>query len=112
MRKIFLFLVFLSFVIGGGINIDELKNRAKSGDSEAMYQLGYIYENGNGVVTPDINLSLYYYSEAAKRGNKDAALALELLKELNNKEKPTFHSTKIYIEQKRNILKELKSNRD
>ena len=60
------------------MNIEELKQRATSGDAEAQFELGKAYECGRDVV---VNLweSVKWYRLAAKQGNKDAELAIKRL---------------------------------
>ena len=63
------------------INMSQLQNRASKNDNYALYQLGYIYENGKGVPA-DIKKAKAYYQRAAALGNSDAILALYLMREL------------------------------
>lgn len=49
---------------------------AEQGDAEAEYNLGFMYENGDGV---DVNLdeACRWYKMAANQGDEDAAEALK-----------------------------------
>lgn len=52
----------------GNINIDELKNKALLGDSEAQYQLGDCYAFGDfGEV--DYEKAVYWYTKASDQGH-------------------------------------------
>jgi uncharacterized protein len=51
---------------------------AKSGDRDAQYGLCQCYEEGSGV-TVDVHKALYWYTEAATRGNENAELAVARL---------------------------------
>jgi len=52
---------------------------AKLNNAGAMYRLGVLYENGHGVVS-DRAQAEFWYSEAAKRGDEEAAEALLRMK--------------------------------
>ena len=68
----------LTTVIVAGNHLYELTQKAKSGDVHAIYQLGYIYENGIGVKT-DTQKAFKLYRKASQMGSSDAKLSLELM---------------------------------
>lgn len=57
----------------------KLKPEAEKGNADAQYAVGYMYYYGQGVVE-DRNKAWYWITEAAKSGQSDAQLAIELLK--------------------------------
>jgi TPR repeat protein len=52
---------------------------AKQGDPLSQHNLGYCYENGEGV-EKDIKKAIEWYQKAAKQGHEDSILRLESLK--------------------------------
>ncbi len=77
MRKVFL-IVILSIFIFGGMDLSKLKEAARKGDKQALMELGFAYENGQGV-EKDLNMAKKYYSQAKELGSEDAQIALSLL---------------------------------
>jgi len=66
------------------INVDDLKNivaRAKENDSEALYTLATLYDNGYGVIKADSKKALLLYIKSAKLGNQKAKEVLALKKD-------------------------------
>ena len=57
-----------------------LKPEALKGQPDAEYAIGYMYYYGQGVVE-DRQKAWYWITQAAKAGNKDAILAIEVLRE-------------------------------
>jgi TPR repeat protein len=57
-----------------------LKPEALKGQADAEYAIGYMYYYGQGVVE-DRQKAWYWITKAAKSGNKDAILAIEVLRE-------------------------------
>lgn len=55
-----------------------LQGLAKQGNAQAQYNLGYMYESGNGI-TKNNYLAIYWYNEAAKQGDASAIAALKKL---------------------------------
>ncbi len=96
MKKFFLATFFLVELWGSDLN--SLIKQAKSGDKVAIYQLGYIYENGLGV-KKDLQKAKAFYEKAAKLGSMDALVSLELLQIDKVSTKHNFKniSNKIYI---------------
>ncbi len=79
MRKIGLFLLLSALAFAAlKVDVKKLLQEAKKGNVEALNQLGFIYENGNGV-PKDIQKAIKYYRQAAELGSEDAILALSLL---------------------------------
>ena len=103
-----LFLFMLPFIVSAGISIETLESKAANGDNEALYQLGYVYENGQGVEI-DLKKAKMYYKKAAEMGNRDARLALGLMQDLESDKsgKTTTHSTKVKVGRAKNILGDL-----
>jgi len=87
MKKFITLFILLTLFLFAGYDIEKLKKEGRDGNSEALFQLGFIYENGQGVEV-DKNLALRYYRQASELGNEDAKLALALLdldKKINKK---------------------------
>ena len=78
LRAIFIPIFILSTLLFGGGKLDQLTQKAKAGDVEAIYQLGYIYENGLSVKA-NREKAIEFYKKAAKMGSEDAKLSLELI---------------------------------
>ncbi len=78
LKGLFLIAVVANVLVFASVDIEGLTQKAKSGDMRAIYQLGYIYENGVGV---KVNKEKAYklYKKAANLGSSDAKLSLELL---------------------------------
>ncbi|ASU37938.1 hypothetical protein hmeg3_06255 [Herbaspirillum sp. meg3] len=53
--------------------------KAKAGDVDAAYQLGYWYEDGNLGLSKDANEAIRYYKQAQQLGHPEAAEALRKL---------------------------------
>lgn len=53
----------------------ELQEQARSGDAEAQYLLGFMYDQGQGI-PKDPQKALMWYTLAAEQGNADAQLTL------------------------------------
>ncbi|HFS82639.1 MAG TPA: sel1 repeat family protein [Epsilonproteobacteria bacterium] len=98
--RIALLLPLLPMLASAQINVADLQKRAANKDSYALYQLGYLYENGQGV-SADANKAKAYYRQAAALGNSDAAFALDLMSEFESKKvtKVTTHSNKVTLEE-------------
>ena len=77
MKKFFIFILFFNLLFGG-VDLEQLKKRAKAGDKEALMHLGFMYENGKRV-KQNLELAKKYYSQAAELGSEDAQVALSLL---------------------------------
>jgi len=77
MKRAFL-LPLLLFALFAKVDIAKLQEAAKAGNKEALMELGFIYETGDGV-EKDLQKAKKYYSAAAELGNEDAAVALSLL---------------------------------
>ena len=63
--------------------INELKNKADSGDPDAQKYLGNLYYLGDGV-EQNFYRAVYYYRKAAENGNTDAMCSLASCYELGN----------------------------
>ena len=103
--KILLLLLLLPISASAQINVAELQKRAANKDSYALYQLGYLYENGQSVAA-DTKKARAYYRQAAALGNPDAAFALDLMSEFESKKvtKVTTHSNKVTLEETGTVL--------
>lgn len=55
--------------------LQELDKRARVGDSECQFQLGYLYANGKGVRQDDQE-AVYWYRQAALGGNAKGLIAM------------------------------------
>ena len=79
MKKIILFLILPILAFAAlKVDINKLIKEGREGSIEALNQLGFIYESGNGV-PKDIQMATKYYRQAAELGSDDAKLALSLL---------------------------------
>ncbi|MDF1758608.1 MAG: sel1 repeat family protein [Legionellaceae bacterium] len=58
----------------------KLKPEAEKGQADAQYAIGYMYYYGQGVVE-DRKKAWYWITSAARQGQLDAKLAMELLRE-------------------------------
>lgn len=76
------------------IDIEELQAKAKKGDIEAQFQLGWKYHIGEGVVQ-DYEQAVYWYRIAAKQGNSWAQNNLGVL--YNNGEGVKINKQLAYI---------------
>ena len=66
----------LLFEFGGmSEHVQELLKKANGGDSNAQYDLGSCYWNGNGVAT-NLNEAFYWYKKSAENGNYNGENAL------------------------------------
>ena len=98
MRGIFI-LVLLSIFVFANEHIDNLIKLAKKGDSNAIYQLGYCFENGIDV-KKDLKRAKELYQKAAKLGNQDAIVTLGLMNLDNNLQNTTHHNNSIKVKMK------------
>lgn len=55
--------------------LQELDKRARAGDSECQFQLGYLYANGKGIRQDDQE-AVYWYRQAALGGNAKGLIAM------------------------------------
>lgn len=75
MKKFILFFLFAcSFVAASAqwVNQDSIrvwKEKAEQGDAEAQCDLGYMYENGYGVLQSSATAAVKWYRKAAEQGN-------------------------------------------
>ena len=76
--KYFKILLILPIFLFANANIDKLIENAKKGDSAAIFQLGYCYENGIDV-KKDLTKAKELYKRAAKLGSQDAKITLGLM---------------------------------
>lgn len=53
----------------------DMTNRAKAGDAQAQFFLGFMYGNGNGV-PQDLAQAFFWYGAAAEQGDRDAQYCL------------------------------------
>jgi TPR repeat protein len=78
LKKVTWLLFTTASLLVAQVDMEELTKKAKSGDAQAIYQLGYIFENGVNVKV-DKEKAYQLYKKAAKLGSSDAKLSLELL---------------------------------
>ena len=52
--------------------ISKVKKKAKKGDTSALFELGYLYDNGSNEITCNYKKSFKYYHKAAANGHSDA----------------------------------------
>ena len=57
--------------MGNNVNLEELENLANSGDVGAIFEVGKIYFEGNGVET-NYGKAKYYLEVASERGSQKA----------------------------------------
>ena len=91
MKRVFLIIV-VSMGLFARVDIAKLQQEAKAGNKEALMELGFIYETGDGV-EKDIQKAKKYYSAAAELGNEDAQIALSLLQLSSNLDKKSVSLT-------------------
>ncbi|MDH5632470.1 MAG: hypothetical protein OEZ10_05680 [Gammaproteobacteria bacterium] len=72
---------FIKNMVNGnhGDAIAQLQSMAEAGDTDAQYQLGYMYGTGS-TVKRDLELSMAWYDKAARKGHKGAIHQLSLMK--------------------------------
>ena len=99
LRAIFITIFILSALLFGESKLKELMQKAKSGDVEAIYQLGYSYENGLGVQA-DKKKAIAFYKKAAQLGSDDAKLSLELIDLDDDLQRAKSLSNKVVINKK------------
>jgi uncharacterized protein len=82
-------LLYLGMMYRQGIGVDQniaiaiekFQAAAALGSTRAMFNLGQIYQNGEGVVTQDYSTALKYYHRAAVLGNKNALTNLGVMQQ-------------------------------
>ena len=70
---------------------NDVRNRANSGDPEAIYQLGLMYESGEGMMQ-NMPVALNRFRQAADKGHE---MAKERLEQLSVKYKLTPYIPKV-----------------
>ena len=108
MRGIFI-LVLLSIFVFANEHIDNLIKLAKRGDSNAIYQLGYCFENGIDV-KKDLKRAKELYQKAAKLGNQDAIVTLGLMNLDDSLQNATHHNNSIKVKMKNDFSLNLTIN--
>lgn len=83
MKRITILIAILPMLIFASIDVDKLVKSGKAGDKHALYQLGFIYENGIDV-NKNLKIAKRYYRQAVELGSEDAKLSLVLM-DLSNK---------------------------
>ncbi len=78
MKKFILLFLLMPIVIFAKVDIDKLVKEGKAGDKQALYQLGFMYENGMEV-NKDLVKAKRYYRQAVELGSEDAKLSLALM---------------------------------
>ena len=77
--KKFVLLLFIPFVsIFGSTLIETLKKSAEQGEAEAQFNLGVMYDFGEGV-PQDYKQALYWYKKSAEQGYAKAQFNLGLM---------------------------------
>ncbi|MBQ3581214.1 MAG: SEL1-like repeat protein [Bacteroidales bacterium] len=71
MRNVYLLVFLLASLTMQGQNIEKLQKKVASGDTKAMIELAFHYEDGYGV-TADSARALELYRQAERLGDKDA----------------------------------------
>ena len=82
---------------------DEIRKLANSGDAEAMYQLGLMYESGDGMMQ-NTSIALKRFREAADKGHEKA---MEKLEQLSHKYKIASYTPTDSKEKKAPLVKAL-----
>ncbi len=57
-------------------DVDSLKERAEQGDAQAQYELGLMYQNGEGSLKADTQAAIDWLTQSAKNGLEKADKAL------------------------------------
>ena len=78
MKRAVAIILILPIVIFAKVDIDKLIKDGKAGDKQALYQLGFMYENGMEV-DKDLEKAKRYYRQAVELGSEDAKLSLSLM---------------------------------
>ncbi len=78
MKKVVSIILLLPVLIFAKIDIAKLVKEGKAGDKQALYQLGFMYENGMEV-DKDLEKAKRYYRQAVELGSDDAKLSLSLM---------------------------------
>jgi len=78
MKRVIALILVLPILIFAKIDIDKLTKEGKTGNKQALYQLGFMYENGMEV-NKDLQKAKRYYRQAAELGSEDAKLSLSLM---------------------------------
>lgn len=89
-------------------DLAELKQRAMTGEAEALYRLGEIYEYGNGV-NANVNRAFSYYLPAARAKHKEALARVQALREILDAEKMVLLGESHFIELGKGVKMELLS---
>lgn len=83
MKRVIVLMAILPILIFARVDIDKLIKDGKDGNKQALYQLGFMYENGMEV-DKNLEKATRYYRQAVELGSEDAKLSLALM-DLNNK---------------------------
>ena len=78
MNKLVTLMLIIPLFLFAKIDIAKLVKEGKAGDKQALYQLGFMYENGMEV-NQDLQKAKRYYRQAAELGSEDAKLSLSLM---------------------------------
>ncbi len=86
MNKLVTLMLIIPLFLFAKIDIAKLVKEGKAGDKQALYQLGFMYENGMEV-NQDLQKAKRYYRQAAELGSEDAKLSLDLMDLINKLDK-------------------------
>ncbi len=86
MNKLVTLMLIIPLFLFAKIDIAKLVKEGKAGDKQALYQLGFMYENGMEV-NQDLQKAKRYYRQAAELGSEDAKLSLALMDLINKLDK-------------------------
>ena len=89
-------------------DVEYYKTKANEGDAESQYQLGCLYEKGDGV-SKDINEAIEWYNESAYNGNVDAMYKLGQLYEPKNSATPVSSPVSSFASSILNIMNGINS---
>ena len=78
MKRLVAIILILPILVFAKNDINKLMQEGKAGDKQALYQLGFMYENGMEV-DKDLEKAKRYYRQAVELGSEDAKLSLSLM---------------------------------
>ena len=78
MNKLVILMLIIPLLLFAKIDLAKLVKEGKAGNKHALYQLGFMYENGINV-DKDLQVAKRYYRQAAELGSEDAKLSLSLM---------------------------------
>lgn len=101
--------LFLTKVCEAKESFDDMLKKAHTGDSQAQYTLGLMYDKGNDSQPRDSIKALYWYNKAADNGSLDAKSLLGKLHEFGYISVPIRNDSMLTISSlyHRNVVKDM-----